>query len=182
MFVAPHCRVLTVNYWHSCFTVVRRGCCTHSESCLGLGTPDLAHARVPMKMSLRWRVNRVRAMGGREVLHRGVRYLQGHWEQVGLGRATPPIADETRGNAWSVPLPHAMASAPYRGAAERILDGRLRLFGYYECKSEFPPTWNRDPRTGTLAPAAFGKTLNYRDARIVGDIKYLWELNRHLEL
>ncbi|WJW75297.1 alginate lyase family protein [Thiohalobacter sp. IOR34] len=46
----------------------------------------------------------------------------------------------------------------------------------------FPPNWNRDPRTGTVAPLRFGKTLNYRDESLVGDIKYLWEPNRHLEL
>ncbi len=41
-----------------------------------------------------------------------------------------------------------------------------------------------EPRSqdGTDAPMAFGKTLDYRDERMVGDIKYLWETNRHLEL
>ena len=32
----------------------------------------------------------------------------------------------------------------------------------------------------TIAPLAFGKTLNYRNESVVGDIKYLWEPNRHL--
>ena len=42
--------------------------------------------------------------------------------------------------------------------------------------------WNVDPKTRHRAPLSFGKTLNYRDTRLVGDIKYLWELNRHLEV
>ena len=45
-----------------------------------------------------------------------------------------------------------------------------------------PPRWNRDPKTGIEAPLAFGKTLDYRDPDVVGDIKYLWEPNRHLHL
>jgi hypothetical protein len=45
-----------------------------------------------------------------------------------------------------------------------------------------PPRWNRDPKTGIEAPLAFGKLLDYRDADRVGDIKYLWEPNRHLHL
>ena len=28
----------------------------------------------------------------------------------------------------------------------------------------------------------FGKTLDYRNRSVVGDIKYLWEPNRHLHL
>src|SRR5262249_11727134 len=46
----------------------------------------------------------------------------------------------------------------------------------------FPPRWNREPKSGVDAPLVFGKTLRYRDERVVGDIKYLWEPNRHLEL
>ncbi|MDY6947998.1 MAG: alginate lyase family protein, partial [Pseudomonadota bacterium] len=46
----------------------------------------------------------------------------------------------------------------------------------------FPPQWNRDPKTGRQAPLRFGKTLNYRDESVVGDIKYLWEPSRHAQL
>src|ERR671935_55249 len=42
------------------------------------------------------------------------------------------------------------------------------------------PRWIRDPKTGIEAPLAYGKTLDYRNPDIVGDIKYLWEPNRHL--
>src|SRR5262249_12442841 len=45
-----------------------------------------------------------------------------------------------------------------------------------------PPRWNRDPKTGTEAPLDFGKQLDYRDEKRVGDCKYLWEPNRHLHL
>ena len=33
-----------------------------------------------------------------------------------------------------------------------------------------------------IKPLAFGKSLDYRDPELVGDIKYLWEPNRHLHL
>ena len=45
-----------------------------------------------------------------------------------------------------------------------------------------PPSWNRDPKTGVEAPLSFGKLLDYRNPQLVGDIKYLWEPNRHLHL
>src|SRR5439155_770088 len=45
-----------------------------------------------------------------------------------------------------------------------------------------PPRWNHDPKTGVQAPLTAGKLLNYRDRRLVRDIKYLYHLNRHLHL
>jgi hypothetical protein len=70
----------------------------------------------------------------------------------------------------------------YLAAAEEILGGNLTFFtiasGEY---GEIPP-WNKEPISGRLAPLNFGKTLDYRDERLVGDIKYLWEPNRHYHL
>ena len=78
--------------------------------------------------------------------------------------------------AWGILLHKA------REAAERTLGGHFLLFGAHDVALGFPPKWNADPKTGKQAPLTFGKALNYRDDRIVGDIKYLWEPNRHLEL
>jgi hypothetical protein len=121
-------------------------------------------------------------MGVREVTHRGVRTVRDQLESLGFGRAKPPPADAARGKPWVHPLPRAVPSAPYLAAAERILAGNFRLFAHYDFALGFPPTWNRDPRQGVVAPLRFGKGIDYRDSRVVGDIKYLWELNRHLEL
>ncbi len=63
-----------------------------------------------------------------------------------------------------------------------MIAGRFDVFAMRGVTLGFPPRWNRDPKTGTQVPLTFGKTLNYRDERIVGDVKYLWEPNRHLEL
>ncbi|MGH8747056.1 MAG: alginate lyase family protein, partial [Burkholderiales bacterium] len=60
--------------------------------------------------------------------------------------------------------------------------GRWDVLALRDCALGFPPRWNRDPKTGIEAPLDFGKAIDYRDPRVVGDIKYLWEPNRHLEL
>ena len=73
-------------------------------------------------------------------------------------------------------------AAPYVAAADRITDGELEVFGVSCANAGGPPRWNCDPKTGTEAPLTAGKLLNYRDRRLVGDIKYLWEVNRHLHL
>lgn len=129
-----------------------------------------------------WKFNRLRAMGASEVLYRMRRALQARREQRGhgLAQASPPAGSS--GQAWLKPLPHGFEPAPYYKAADRILTGRFDVFAMRDAKLGFPPQWNRDPKIGTVAPLAFGKTLNYRDGNIVGNVKYLWEPNRHGEL
>ena len=132
-------------------------------------------------MNLRWIVNRARVAGTRELGHRGVQYLRTQLERLGLGLAKPLPAGAERGRCWVDPFPTTLVIDSYRSAAERILQGEFRLFGR-DWPLGYPPRWNRDPKSGRQVALRFGKTLNYRDERTVGDIKYLWEPNRHLEL
>ncbi|HET7775733.1 MAG TPA: alginate lyase family protein, partial [Azospira sp.] len=67
-------------------------------------------------------------------------------------------------------------------AAERLSQGKIAVFALHDLELGSPPRWNRDPKTGIDAPLSFGKLLDYRDPQQVGDIKYLWEPNRHLHL
>lgn len=67
-------------------------------------------------------------------------------------------------------------------SADEILLGKFDVFKFKALNLGFPPQWNRDPKTGISAPLIFGKMINYRDEKAVGDIKYLWEPNRHIEL
>lgn len=70
----------------------------------------------------------------------------------------------------------------YTEAADKILGGHLQIFALEEAALGEIPNWNQDPLTGKNAPLTFGKSLDYRDQELVGNIKYLWELNRHLQL
>lgn len=129
-----------------------------------------------------WYWNRLRCMSAPELLHRVQQKASAQLEKLGIGTATaiPPhdLSSEARG---LLGVAGDISAEPYRAAANEILSGRLKVFGLdYECG--VVPQWNRDPKTGTVAPLKFGKTLNYRDESLVGDIKYLWEPNRHLHL
>jgi hypothetical protein len=132
---------------------------------------------------LLWRFNRLRCMTPAEVSHRVVQALSLHAQSAGLlgSGAVPPAEITALPRDWV----HAGANldpAPYLAAAERIAAGRLDLFALHDFQLGSPPRWNRDPKTGREAPLVFGMLLDYRDPRRVGDIKYLWELNRHLHL
>ncbi len=131
---------------------------------------------------LLWRLNRLRAMGPQEVSFRVGRALVARAESLGWGLARPPIPAGDCGLPWLRDMPSGIAATPYLQAADDVLAGRFNVFAMRRAELGFPPRWNRDPKTGTDAPLSFGKTLNYRDERLVGDIKYLWEPNRHLEL
>lgn len=135
--------------------------------------------------SLVWKVNRLRTMGFSEILHRVYRFVQSSLESRGLGLAqVPKQSSDSFGVPWVDTLPTKFSENVqlHLTAADNILAGNFTIFAKQNTNLGFPPDWNRDPRTGIKAPLVFGKTLNYRDETIVGDIKYLWELNRHLEL
>lgn len=131
---------------------------------------------------LRWKLNRLRTMGAPEIAHRVHEAVRRRSERMGFGRARPPEPAGQSTAAWLADPRPAVDTAAYVAAADRILAGRFDVFAMRDVDLGFPPDWHRDPRTGTTAPRAYGPAIDYRDERIVGDIKYLWEPNRHLEL
>jgi len=133
-------------------------------------------------VSLQWRLARLRAMSSREIAFRVGRAVRARAERFGLGLASAPPPRGGAGKPWVEALPRGFDAAPYTSAADRVLSGSFHVFAIRDARLGFPPRWNTDPKTGTAAPLEFGKSLDYRDARKVGDIKYLWEINRHLEL
>lgn len=133
--------------------------------------------------SLRWKLDRLRTMGGAEILYRIRKLGQARVERLGLGGARPSQPGLSQfGRAWLERFPDQVDSVLCVETADRLLAGAWPVFDEPEMQLGFPPDWNRDPKTGIRAPMTFGKTLDYRRADRVGDIKYLWEPNRHLEL
>jgi hypothetical protein len=122
-------------------------------------------------------------MGFAELLWRTRCAIAAALERRGFGLARQVDANAcAAGRCWTSAMPVRLDASRYVDAAERILAGRWEIFALRDHLVGFPPHWNRDPRTGVEVALAYGKAIDYRDERIVGDIKYLWELNRHLEL
>src|SRR5688572_18325325 len=139
-----------------------------------------------------WYANRLRCMTPVEIGHRAWRALGmrvERWMPPAVGAVpVPDIARVSR--PWLCPpfkwRPGAgekrAEEAACLAAAADIASGRFDVFALKGVALGSPPAWNRDPRTGREAPLTYGKLLDYRDPRLVGDIKYLWEPNRHLHL
>ncbi|MGQ0524904.1 MAG: alginate lyase family protein [Betaproteobacteria bacterium] len=146
-----------------------------------LHTPGRAAFRAVTRLG--WYFNRLRCMTPAELNHRlfqAARVRAEAWQRIRL--LDVPAARLT---ASCQPWFHMPPAADVTGcvaAADRVVAGRFDLFALRDIGLGTPPCWNRDPRTGVEAPLRYGKLLNYRDERLVGDIKYLWELNRHAHL
>ena len=66
--------------------------------------------------------------------------------------------------------------------AERICAHRFDLFHLTDCLVGSKINWNYDYSSGTPTALDFAGDIDYRDYRVVGDAKFVWELNRHLHL
>lgn len=130
---------------------------------------------------LRWYVNRLRCMAPAEVRHRLWRSLAVRAERWRAPPAVPAPDLAIRSRPW-IRVPAGLDPSSYLQAAERIAAGRLDVFALQGAELGSPPRWNRDPKSGVESPLVFGKLLDYRNAQRVGDIKYVWEINRHHHL
>ncbi|HMY50867.1 MAG TPA: alginate lyase family protein [Rhodocyclaceae bacterium] len=129
-----------------------------------------------------WYWNRLRCMSVAEMVERASTSAGHALERRRRPVPIPPPDLTRRGACW---LPaHELPPVPPAviDRADEILGGRWRIFARGPVALGLPPEWNRNPHNGAVLPMAFGKTMAFRDTTVIGDIKYLWEPNRHLEL
>jgi hypothetical protein len=132
---------------------------------------------------VRWYLNRLSRMSPAEIVYRIVRALATQAERFGLRtRRTAAPPDLTQHAGIWISSTIATDVSRYFEAADRIASGKLDVFELRGIHLGSPPNWNRDPKTGIAAPLSFGKLINYRDPALVGDHKYLWEPNRHMQM
>ncbi|MFL6577255.1 MAG: alginate lyase family protein [Povalibacter sp.] len=133
--------------------------------------------------SLSWYVNRLGRMSAGEVLHRLTQVAQSTTDQWTSTRASEvPAPTMSVATAQFVHSDATIDPAIYLQRADEYLRDEFSFFALEGCHLGNPPQWNRDPLTGRLAPQQRAATLDYRDEHLVGNIKYLWEPNRHLHL
>lgn len=135
------------------------------------------------RQNIQWYLARLGRMSIAEIGYRICIKVLFYINKLGIGTAdkvpVPDIAIPSK--QWiaaAIPTNHDA----YVKRAESILNGNLAIFSLPGNSIDYPPNWNKDPKTGTQAPLVYGKSINYRNPHLVGDIKYLWEPNRHLHL
>jgi len=148
--------------------------------------------------ALTWYWRRLQAMSTDEVRLRVVRALRALVPRrpVALARPASPqlgpwpeltpgfrVTDVEAGEWASAPerTPEATWRVPLVAAADRIAAHRLTLFGQERHLGD-PIDWNTDHESGRRAPLRRSRSIDYRDPRVAGDAKLVWELNRHHHL
>lgn len=132
-----------------------------------------------------WKINRLRTMSPLEMIWRAEQAFNKRACTFGVGLASvPPVpGNNSSGFAFLATDPvELIATVALIDKADKLLAGRWQVFALREVELGFPPQWNRDPLTGTQAPVGLGKAIDYRRRELVGNIKYLWEPSRHLDL
>ncbi len=131
---------------------------------------------------LTWKWRRLRRMSALEILYRaGKSMADGLAAKRGLRPPEVPRPDWGRTVRSWISRPQFLEADAYQRAAESVLSGVVTIFGDQRIDTGAEPEWNRDPVTGKLAPNVYGRQIDYRDRAVVGDIKYVWEINRHLQ-
>nr|WP_316643917.1 alginate lyase family protein [uncultured Roseateles sp.] len=134
---------------------------------------------------VQWFFSRLSCMTPAEVLYRAGHSLRGRLGRL-TGRAAVAAELPQRligGTHWISKTGDGLpAAAPYVAEALLIETGSVRLFASSRFDVGARPQWNRCPLTGTVAPSWPSHAMSLTDRNLVGDIKYVWELNRHLHL
>src|ERR1044072_6019252 len=135
-----------------------------------------------------WYLRRLRRMSGAEVAYRLARTVRTVSTQFAANSL--PSRDAFATDLRFLPPFVSLSPDALVAAADRILAGKYSFFDLTECELGDSPQWNRDPPQWNRDPLTHrvcsnwrrASVIDYRDERVVGNIKYLWEANRHLHL
>lgn len=129
-----------------------------------------------------WLWNRLKCMSISEISYRMTQKSLSKLQQYGFFTANNPPEKIFSGltKNW-LESPTNVNLEHYLKGAEKISNGSLRVFSLTYDFNDIP-NWNYDKSADKKTPVSFGKAIDYKDSELVGDIKYVWEPNRHLHL
>ena len=135
----------------------------------------------------RWLKNRLKSMEAGEIISR----IADGGRHVALRAALPALQQRSHRrlkkpdyscNAPGIQCQLGTISKPVQQAvisvANNWLAHRASIFSLNEIPLGKPIDWHRDYSSGVVVPCRYSALINARDQRTVGDIKYIWELNR----
>lgn len=179
--IAHHGVPTVVARWTGLYEQLQR---EHNDHACGQPGGDVTSAAASGNVQrLKWLARRLSRMYAREVPHRMLAACQVLLATRGLigARGLPRRASDARfGRRWTAGMPPAHGRSATLAAARLLMQGRLRVFGNDVDVHPDRINWNADPVTGFALPRRFGLLIDFRHLGRGVDIKYLWEVNRHL--
>jgi len=134
-------------------------------------------------MNIVFLANRLMRMSPPEVVYRFKKELQAFVEKSSLFmyRFDSGVVDEKCHFFYG--QIHYKNTGRILQKANNLYNGRMNLFALRNLNIGDRIDYHRDYKSGLYAPRdMFSKNIDYRYYRKIGDIKYIWELNRHLFL
>jgi hypothetical protein len=129
-----------------------------------------------------WYWRRFRAMSTTEVVRRvGIAGRKWRWQVRSSWNAPRPSIVANDRWYFNAPKGGARADLPaLLEEANEVLRGRVSLLS---CTFDLIDIdWHFDPHLRVRSPVAFAQNIDYRDTKICGNVKNIWELNRHHHL
>ncbi len=136
-------------------------------------------------MDIHWLYNRLKLMPLGEILYRIRNQIMYQVEAIMLNmgwQPEPKSPVNCANHAQLIDQEKLNEINPEKSLilSERLATGRIHFFNYPDLDVNWPINWHRDPLMGVTSNAkAYGKTLDYRNEKLVGDSKVIWELGRH---
>lgn len=122
-------------------------------------------------------------MSAAEIAHRILNSVRERLERRGYGfTKNVPAPDLNKEETLWFGGTRDVDVEAYVAHADNVLKGTIPIFAMQDGRLGTVPCWNRNPRTGLQFSQSCGKLVNYPDTSGFGDMKYLWEPNRHLHL
>ena len=147
--------------------------------------------------SLSWYLYRLRCMSLAEVHHRGRTQLRALRESWISPRDLPHrCGDPSEGSSDTNNVRFFFEGRDLKAIqpvletvlpktlsfADALCEHRFTFFGLNNTFWGKLINWHYDPTQQIIAPRKPSYRLDYRDVRVVGEVKYIWELNRHQHL
>jgi hypothetical protein len=148
----------------------------------GAFVTQLNHMAQTQKLA--WYYNRLKAMSITEIRHRVVERLKKNSGAVPdfISELHPPyVLPRLKGlsERWREAAKQPALLDEWRELAKKVQENQFHFLGVSWPKVVGQPDWHRDPVSCALWPnRPYTFDINYRHNHGMGDIKYVWELNR----
>ncbi len=134
-------------------------------------------------MNIEFMIKRLMRMSAREINHRFVTQFQHVVDQTKVGKdGFDDQLTETPSSLFCDDLVLPVYRDLIR-EADLICNNQFDLFALHPCDAGKIINFHKDYKSGLSAPQdKYCYKIDYRNAAVIGDVKYIWETNRHLQL
>lgn len=134
-------------------------------------------------MKMAFFINRLLRMSPAEMLYRANHLIQSNLEKRIFPKLKFDYQIVEEPKELLTGFQETAAFKVLREKADRICEGTIEVFALKVDLAGQKINFHQDYKSGLIAPSrVFGKSINYRDEEQVGNIKYIWEINRLLFL